>query len=314
MADRIIKTNLFRAGYTHLVTPQEPQQQGAKAMYACMMMFPKAGQIQALSSGHQLTAPQSTDVSIIMQALDEVCMEHFKMPFAEAAPAYGIQFPPKWKDGDQDWKKNEQGQFLIGQPKDASVGMWMLNVKSEIQPGVADPAGQNALDASAVYSGCWCRAQLKISAYTNSNNVNVISIRLENLQKCYDDTPLGGGTPRQAATAAFADNAVTDSNVAVGAGQQGYQAAAPVTQAAPVQPVQQAAPQPATPTAPMPGQQPAPMAQPQPAPQAAPATPSTPVQQPAQPVQQAAPQQPAGAPGSPPVGGQQYTQPVMPGQ
>lgn len=209
MANRTIFTNFFRAFYPHLDAPyaHKPTQ---PAKYGISMAFPKSGKLPAhIGDG-------STDVSIIMQALNEVCVEEWGVDFANAVQVRSVQFPPEWKDGDTDWKKDDKDNKLIGQPKDASVGMWILSAKNTSPVGTCDHTGQNDIDPKQIYSGAWCRAQLEVSAYTNKEKTSIIVITLVNVQKCYDDANLGGGgTPVQAATQAFAGMAVTNSNCQV---------------------------------------------------------------------------------------------------
>ena len=235
MANRTIITNMFRVFHPHLVEPQAYPGQAPK--YNLVMAFPMSGRMPPE------IADASTDTAPIMTALNEVCMEEWGVDFATAPASRGIQFPPKWKNGNEDWQKDDNGNFLVGTPKEASVGMFMLNVKNIDPIGTVDHTGKNNIAPSAVYGGCWARAQLEISAYVNKEKASIIAITITNVQKCYDDANLGGGGVTQTATQAFADMAITDSNIKVGADQAGF--TAPAQTAAPVmpgQPAQTAAP------------------------------------------------------------------------
>ena len=209
MANRTIITDYFRASYVHLAQPYA-HTPADDAKYMVSMMFPKTGTLPAtIGTG-------ATGVTNIMQALNEVCMEQWGMDFQSASAS--VQFPPEWKDGDQDWKKNDKGMKIVGDVNESSVGMWILSAKNVMPVGTVGPDEQ-PIDARAVYSGCWCRAQLEVSAYTNKAKSNIIAIQLMNVMKCYDDTNLGGGSNQQSASTAFAGMKVADTNIKVGEGQ-----------------------------------------------------------------------------------------------
>ena len=214
MSSRTIFTEIFRTGYPHLDQPWSANAQ-QEPKYGLAMMFPKVNALPA-----HINASVTTGVDNIFQALNEVCMEEWGVDFATAPQVRGVQFPPQWKDGDVDFKKDERGN-LTQEVNPSSVGMWILGVKSKDPVGIVDHTGNNELLPNAVYAGCWCRAEIEISAYTNKANSSIISIQLLNVQKCYDDESLGGATPRRAATTAFGGMAVQGSNCQVGAGQVG---------------------------------------------------------------------------------------------
>jgi len=197
-------------------------------------MFPKTGTLPAtIGTG-------STGVTNIMQALNEVCMEQWGMDFQSACAS--VQFPPEWKDGDQDWKKNDKGMKIVGDVNESSVGMWILSAKNVMPVGTVDHTGENDIAPASVYSGCWCRAQLEVSAYTNKAKSNIIAIQLMNVMKCYDDTNLGGGSNQQSAKQAFAGMKVADSNCKVGEGQSFATPAMPGVAVAPAIPAIPATP------------------------------------------------------------------------
>ena len=233
MATRTIFTNYFRAFYPHLSAPYSHNANQA-AKYSIKMAFPKSGTLPAtIGNG-------STAVDVIMQALEEVCQEEWKVSYAQAPTVCRVQFPPEWQDGDQDWEKDEQGRLMVGTAKEPSKGMWILSAKNTSPVGVVDHTGTNDIDPGAVYSGCWCRAQLEISAYTNKEKSNIIVVSLANVQKCYDDANLGGGGNTQTAKQAFAGMVVADSNCQVGANQAGF--ASPAMPGATSAPAMQSAP------------------------------------------------------------------------
>lgn len=70
-------------------------------------------------------------------------------------------------------------------------GYWLIVSKSKGKVGCFSPK-RESLDASEVYSGCWCCASLNIFAYDVTGNKGA-SAGLNGVQKVADDTPLGGG-------------------------------------------------------------------------------------------------------------------------
>ena len=243
MANRTIYTNVFQMHYPHLEKPQKSRKPEEPGKYGIRMAFPKTG-VMPPNIG-----TQSTDVSNIMAALNEVCMEEWNCDFANAPTVRGIQFPPKWVDGDQDWKKDENGNRLINQPNENSVGKFLLGAKNIDKIGVCDPTGGLDLDPKEVYAGCWCRAELEVAAYEagdGKDKSSIVSIKVTNIQKCYDDVRIGGnGGVTKTATQAFAGMAVADTNVAP-TGFNGQAAPAP---ALPVMPGQAAPMAPGVPAA-----------------------------------------------------------------
>ncbi len=228
MANRVIFTTYFRASYPHLDKPQQPQKPTDTPKYSLGMMFPKSG-VCPINN-------MPSNVNNIVAALDEVCGEQWRNPqtgagltFAEAtAPGMGIQFPPKFKDGDFVFEKDSNGNPIPGQVNPNSAGMIILSVKNAEPVGVAGADGSD-IHPTAVYAGCWCRAQLEVSAYDGSQG-RVVAVKLLNVQMCYDDTKIGGKPVYQSAGQAFAGMQVNDTNIPTGYGQSGAMPpAAPAT-------------------------------------------------------------------------------------
>ena len=241
MSNRTIFTETFRVSFPHLAKPHT-QKPGDVPKYQVSMMFPKTG-ICPLNN-------QASNYNNIWQALDEVCMEEFGCGFeAATAPGMGINYPPKFKDGDTVFEKDANKNPIPGKIAPQSAGMWILSAKNEEPVGTVNPGAPGIapvdIAPSAIYAGCWARAQLEVSAYTG-NHGRVVVVKLLNVQMMYDDERFGGKTPTQAASSAFADKSVADSNVQAGYGQTGAMPAvnntvAPAPGAAPV-PTPSAAP------------------------------------------------------------------------
>lgn len=257
MASRTIITQVFRASHVHLAE-KKSFNTGDIPAYMISAMFPKSNQGSIAATGVSFPSHYQD----ILQALQEVTAEEFggwRFNPAECQ-VYGIQYPPQFKDGDQRPQKDANKNPIVvnGQIVTDPItrGFTLLTLKSTDAVGVVGPDAQ-PIDPKAVYSGCWCRAQIEVSAYINQSKARIISIRLLNVMMCYADENFGGRQPVQNAATAFAGQAVANTNIPVGTGQQ-FTPTPPATAGA-------ALPPPA-PTAPM-----APMAPP------APAAPAVPV-------------------------------------
>ncbi|CAH9015444.1 nucleic acid-binding, OB-fold protein [Vibrio phage 489E54-1] len=145
----------------------------------------------------------------ILDALNEVCMAEFSVGVESIEDVEalkdtaGVQFPPVFKDGDKVKKKDENGRPIPGAFDDRTQGYWLLNLTSDEQPGVVDHE-EDCIDPKKVYSGCWCRVQLEVSAYWK-DNAPIVNLDLMAVQYVYDDAQLaGGGKPaRPDATKSF---------------------------------------------------------------------------------------------------------------
>jgi hypothetical protein len=207
MANREVITNFCQIHYPHLVTPQKPRKEGDVGKYGLRMAFPMVGTLPA----HIGT--ESTDISNIQIALEEVCQEEWGCSFQDAPEIRSIAYPPKWVNGDHDWKKDDNGNKLINQPNEASVGKWLMGAKNTDPIGCADHTGGIELNPKEVYAGCWGRVELLVSAYTLEDKTSIIVIKVVNIQKCFDDESIGGGAgPARKSTQTFANMAVTNSN------------------------------------------------------------------------------------------------------
>lgn len=208
MANRLITTNFFRVSFPHLAVPHK-QKENDPAKYQVSMMFPKTGITT-------VTGQPTSSWQNIFDALNEVCQEEWKLSFEQATAAgMGVNFPPKLKDGDTNFVKDQQGNPLLGQVRPETAGMWILSTKNIDPVDCVSPCGKNTIAPEAVYAGCWARAQIECSAYTGKQG-RVVVVKLINLQKCYDDTEFSVGGVKVSGTAAFANMAVTDTNIQQG--------------------------------------------------------------------------------------------------
>ena len=256
MANRIIFTTPFRVSFPHLAAPYAQEGSKEDPKFSIGAMFPKSGLVPAhvangvASSNENILAALDevcNEAFGINYRADSLTYLNGMTAASFADPAWtpeliiaqghavasaggtgnnasmvGVNFPPPLVDGDTDWvkEKNAQGVEMeqVGKPKPQSVGMWKMGFKNKETVGCADPSGQHTVDPKSIYSGCWAVAQLEVTAYQGKKG-NVIAIKLLNVQMAYDDENFGGGHVQQAATTAFGDRAITNTNVAAGYGQ-----------------------------------------------------------------------------------------------
>lgn len=206
-------TAVGRAFWCNLVTAQKPKDgQDGVPKFGFTMLFPKNGITTPTGAG-------DSGLTEIRAALDEVCQGQWQMPFEGAAAAMNIPNGFKIKDGDVDFpKKDDQGIPIQPlSPSDNMAGHWVVSFRNVDPIGCAQPTAvagvQENIEAAAVYGGCWVRAQVEFAAYKGSHGF-VLSGKLLNILKCYDDTPIGGGKAAvSSADNAFSGMTVTGTNV-----------------------------------------------------------------------------------------------------
>ncbi|AUR84144.1 protein of unknown function DUF2815 [Vibrio phage 1.049.O._10N.286.54.B5] len=217
MANKNVFTGYFRAIFPHLATPRgNPQKPTDPAKYQITALFPQNGITT-------ITGTPESGLDSLLGALDELCRQEFQVDWATLSAnhvAYGIQYPPKFNDGNQDYLKDDNGNPLQPfQTRPESAGMWKISFKNSDPVDCVAPSGVDNIAPSEIYGGCWCRAEVQVSAYVNKNKQKVIAIKLINIQKAFDDQPLGGGAePKKAGTQSFAQMAVAGTNIAPGTG------------------------------------------------------------------------------------------------
>jgi len=239
MASQVIITDLFRASHVHL-KEKKAFQQGDTPKYRVAAMWPKTGIGQIAKIGVQFNSSPNN----LFAALKQIVMEEFGFDYdplnPEQTKMFGIQFPPNFKDGDKQYKKENGVPVQPFQVDPIQAGHWILNLSTEDPVGVSVPVNGGAekdriVDPSVVYSGCWGQAQLELSAYTNKQGARIINIELLNFRMCYDDESFGGAAPRQSAENAFAGHSVANSNLSANIGNTSFAqvpAAAPITPSA----------------------------------------------------------------------------------
>lgn len=98
------------------------------------------------------------------------------------------------RDGD-DEKADEHPEY---------AGMYFLTAKSDAKPILLDEDGEELFDQSAMYSGCWGRANL--SFYAFDNKTKGVGVGLNALKKSRDDTPFGNAMTVESAQNSFEDD------------------------------------------------------------------------------------------------------------
>ena len=96
------------------------------------------------------------------------------------------------RDGDEEKESDDHPEY---------AGMYFLTAKSDVKPILLDPDGDEILDQTEMYSGCWGRANL--SFYCFDNKTKGVGVGLNALKKTKDDTPFGGGMNRDDIISSF---------------------------------------------------------------------------------------------------------------
>lgn len=106
-------------------------------------------------------------------------------------------------------KASDRGkQALKGAPKDVTFlrdgdeedkgpefrGHYFFNCKSGRPVALADENGDELLDASEIYSGCYCRVSFEVFAYNRNGNKG-LSTQLRAVKKVKDGPSMGGFVP-----------------------------------------------------------------------------------------------------------------------
>ena len=128
-------------------------------------------------------------VAILIPKKDKATIAKINAAVEAATQAGKVQLggkiPPNLKkplrDGDEERPDDEN-----------YVGMMFLNASSSKKPGILDPQGNQMLDASEFYSGCYGLASINFYAFNTSGNKG-IAAGLNNLKKTEDGENLGGG-------------------------------------------------------------------------------------------------------------------------
>jgi hypothetical protein len=213
MASRTIITGIARCISANLTAPYSHQVTDAPK-FGVQLGFPKTGQI--IIGGQVM---ENTDWSNIFTALNECTMEQFQQPReVYDNPAMGIQYPPKLSDGDLTFAKDAAGNAIPNEVDPHKAGYWLISAKNPDPVGCVGPDSHD-VTPSAIYRGCWVKVEVECQAYQTQAGNRVLSLRLMNVMKCYDDERFDGRAAAHTASSAFASHTVTNTNIQAGAGQ-----------------------------------------------------------------------------------------------
>jgi hypothetical protein len=164
MATKIV-TGKVRFSYAYLFEARASQQGGDDAKYSVTLLIPKT---------------DTETLGKIKQAMQEARDNFCNRNGANAIPA---KFNHTMHDGD--------GLRDSGEPYgEECKGHYVITVSSKQKPVIVDRVGNEILDASEVYSGCYGRASINFYGY-NTNGKKGVSAGLLAVQKLADGEPFG---------------------------------------------------------------------------------------------------------------------------
>ena len=153
-----------RLSYVTLTTPKKFAD-GATAKYSAVLLIPKS---------------DTETVKAIKKAAKE-CFDSNPSVFKDYD--FASKFD-KIYDGDGRAPKGKK----YG---DEYAGFWVLNASNSRKPALRDKNGNEILDESEIYSGCWAKVGLTIYAYNNSDCG--LGVSLDLVKKVRDDEHFAGG-------------------------------------------------------------------------------------------------------------------------
>lgn len=172
-----IKTGKVRFSYAHVFEPVAITD-GAEPQYSVSLLIPKTDTIT---------------INRINKAVELAVANGISSKWGGKKPAK-LKLP--LRDGDAERPDDEN-----------YAGMYFVNASSKkYKPGIIYKNGQEILDETDFYSGCYGLAQISFYPYKASGNMGV-SCGLNNLMKTEDGEPLGG---RVSASNAFAEDIEND--------------------------------------------------------------------------------------------------------
>ena len=154
-------TGKVRFSYAHVFEPHA-QEEGQTKKYSVAILIPKKDKATIAK------------INAAVKAAEEAGKTKFggKIPSVLKRPL---------RDGDEERPDDEN-----------YVGHMFLNASSTNKPGILDPDGNQMLDKSEFYSGCYGLASINFYAFNTSGNKG-IAAGLNNLKKTEDGENLGGG-------------------------------------------------------------------------------------------------------------------------
>ena len=149
---------------------------GGDEMYSVVLLIPK---------------DDKKTIRGIKEAIDSAMQEGVSSKWNGKKPA-GLWNP--LRDGD-DEKADEHPEY---------EGMYFLTAKSRTKPILLDEYGDEIVDETELYSGCWGRANLTFFPFNNTTKG--VGVALNALKKKRDDEPFGNRLTVDSAKKKFDDD------------------------------------------------------------------------------------------------------------
>lgn len=162
-----VTTPEFRVSYPNVLKPKLNKLSG-QSEYSLVALFPKGA-----------------DLSKLIAAAKEAMEEEWGSDKAK--------HPKNLRTPFRDQAEKEKDGTL---PSGHEAGAIFINLKSKQRPGVIDRTGNDILEESDFYAGCFAHATVVAYTYDNAGNKGV-SFGLQNIQKLKEGEPLGGRTKPQ---------------------------------------------------------------------------------------------------------------------
>lgn len=173
MSTKVV-TGACRLSYCNIFKPRAFQE-GDKEKYSTVLLIPKKNK---------------ADIAKVKKAI-KAEIENGKETFWKGKEPKDLWNP--LRDGDE-----------IADEHPEYEGMYYLNAKSDTRPILLDEDGDELLDQSEMYSGCWARAN--IAFYPYNNRSKGIGVALNALKKHHDDEPFGNAMTVDSAKSSFDDD------------------------------------------------------------------------------------------------------------
>lgn len=172
MSTRVV-TGACRLSYCNIFKPRAFQE-GDKEKYSSVLLIPKK---------------DKKTITKIKKAIQEE-IDNGKDTFWKGKEPKDLWNPLRDGDDEEDHPEYK--------------GMYFLNAKSDSKPILLDEEGEELLDQSEIYSGCWARANISFFPYNNRSKG--IGVALNALKKHHDDEPFGNAMTVDSAKSSFYDD------------------------------------------------------------------------------------------------------------
>lgn len=136
----------------------------------------------------QALFPKGCDLSELKKAAKDAIIDEW----GEDEKKWPANLRTPFRDqGDREKTDEKTGQKYM--PPGYEKGAVYLNLRSNQKPQLLNARKEEIVDESDFYAGCWARASVNVSTYSQGGNCGV-NFYLNNLQKVKEGEPLGGRT------------------------------------------------------------------------------------------------------------------------